>query len=151
MKKRYPRILTVLLVMLLAYGVPSRARPKETGTKLEGTWTVLSIKYGIDKEFSSFPKDKGHIKLLTPTHFMWVVYDVATKKVESSAGGTYSLDGNTYREQIDFASGEVEALVGKPQIFTTKLDGDTWSLAGTLSNGLKIEEVWKRIPSKPIQ
>jgi hypothetical protein len=33
---------------------------------------------------------------------------------------------------------------GKVQSFTLKIEGDKWHHVGTLSNGVKIDEVWER-------
>jgi hypothetical protein len=62
------------------------------------------------------------------------------------AGGTYTLTGNSYTEHVDFMNvKEADKFVGKDQPFTIKLEGDTLSLSGTLSNGEKISEIWKRV------
>jgi hypothetical protein len=46
---------------------------------------------------------------------------------------------------MDFASDVIAAgLVGKDQQFTVKLDGDTFTQTGTLSNGKLLSEVWTR-------
>ena len=47
---------------------------------------------------------------------------------------------------MDFASDEIAAgLVGKDQPFTVKVDGDTFTQTGTLSNGKSLSETWKRV------
>jgi len=60
--------------------------------------------------------------------------------------GTYILNGSSYTEHIDFASDEISAgLVGKDQPFTVRVDGDTFTQTGTLSNGKGLSETWKRV------
>lgn len=55
------------------------------------------------------------------------------------------LNGSSYTEHVDFASDVISAgLVGKDQAFTAKVDGDTFTQTGTLSNGQGLSEVWKR-------
>lgn len=39
----------------------------------------------------------------------------------------------------------MEDLAGKEQSFKIKIDGDKWFLSGVLSNGVKIEEVWRLV------
>jgi hypothetical protein len=46
---------------------------------------------------------------------------------------------------MDFASGKIAGLAGKDQSFTVKLDRDTFSQPGTLTNGKALSEVWKRL------
>ena len=53
---------------------------------------------------------------------------------------------SSYTEHIDCASDEISAgLVGKDQPFTVKVDGDTFTQTGTLSNGKGLSETWKRV------
>jgi len=66
------------------------------------------------------------------------------KKVESIAGGPYTLDGGSYTETIEFVGEGMETYLGKKQPFTIKVDGDKLNQSGQLSDGLKIEEVWQR-------
>jgi hypothetical protein len=47
---------------------------------------------------------------------------------------------------MDFASDVIAAgLVGKDQPFTVKVEGDTFTQTGTLSNAKTLSEVWKRV------
>jgi hypothetical protein len=47
---------------------------------------------------------------------------------------------------MDFASDKIAAgLIGKDQSFTVKVDGDTFTQTGTLSNGKALSEIWKRL------
>jgi hypothetical protein len=55
------------------------------------------------------------IKLITDTHFMWVTYDAEARVALASAGGPFVQDGDSYREQLDFAYGHAEALAGTVQ------------------------------------
>ncbi len=60
-------------------------------------------------------------------------------------GGTYKHDGDSYIETIEFAFEGREAYLGKEQKFTAKLDGDKWTHSALLSEGQKLEEIWKRV------
>jgi len=40
--------------------------------------------------------------------------------------------------------GDFDIIRDKPQSFSVKIEGDRLHQSGTLSNGLKIEEVWER-------
>ena len=145
MKKPYVVVSTLLAIMQFAYRAEAQTGLEKGRGKLEGTWECVSYKSGEETRFSEFPKNEKHIKLITPTHFTWVTYDVDKKKALSTAGGTYSLEGDSYKEQIEFAGEGVEELAGKEQSFKIKVEGNKWSLSGVLSSGVKIEEVWKRV------
>ncbi len=50
---------------------------------------------------------------------------------------------------LEYGLGEdFKLLGGNPQSFTVKLEGDKWHHSGTLSTGLKLEEVWERASDK---
>jgi hypothetical protein len=106
--------------------------------ELDGTWELVSGQ--------PLPPQARDIKILSGGHFMFAAYDTETGKPLYAAGGTYELDGDTYREHVDFASEKIAAgLVGKDQAFTVEVDGDTFTQTGNLSNGKPLIEKWKRI------
>jgi hypothetical protein len=112
---------------------PAQEGPRN---KMEGTWEVVS---------EGLPKSLRQVKLITATHFTWVVYDREKKLPQASAGGRYSLKGDAYKEQIEFAFEGLQDLVGKEQPFTVRFEGDRFFLSGTLTNGTRLEEVWVRV------
>jgi hypothetical protein len=107
-------------------------------SQLDGTWELVSGQ--------PLPKGARDIKIISEEHFIFVAYDTETGKPLYTGGGTYTLNGSSYTEHIDFASEEIAAgLVGKDQPFTVKLDGDTFTQKGTRSNGKYLSETWKRV------
>jgi hypothetical protein len=79
-------------------------------------------------------------------HFIFAAYDTENGRPLYTAGGTYNLNGSSYTEHMDFASDIIAAgLVGKDQQFAVKVDGDTFTQTGTLSNGKSLSEVWRRL------
>ena len=140
-------IIGVVLIATLAVAIGLRAQqaPEKSSGSLLGTWQLASFKYGTNQPgFTDASKDQCRIKLITETHYTWVEYDVATKKVNGSAGGTYSLNGNTYTESKDFGLG-MDRYLGQKHAYTIQVDGDKLYLSGSLSDGLKIEENWRRV------
>jgi hypothetical protein len=107
-------------------------------SQLDGTWELVSGQ--------PLPKGARDIKIISGGHFIFVAYDTEKGKPLYTGGGTYILNGSSYTEHIDFASDEISAgLVGKDQPFTVKVDGDTFTQTGTLSNGKGLSETWKRV------
>jgi hypothetical protein len=106
-------------------------------TLLDGTWELLSGQ--------PLPKGGRDIKILSEGHFMFAAYDTNSGQPFYAAGGTYILNGSSYTEHMDFASDKIAGLVGNDQSFTVKLDGDTFTQRGTLTNGKPLSEVWKRL------
>ena len=106
-------------------------------TQLDGTWELVSGQ--------PLPKGARDIKIISDGHFMFAAYEIESGKPFYSAGGTCVLNGSSYTEHMDFASEPIAALVGKDQSFTVKVEGDTFTQTGTLSNGKPLAEVWKRM------
>jgi hypothetical protein len=138
-------IVGITVALMIATGLQAQEGTKKSSGSHLGTWELASFKYGTNQPgFTDFPKTEHRIKLITETHYTWVEYDDATKKVTGSAGGTYSLDGNTYTESKDFGL-NMDPYLGKKHVYSIRVEGDKFFLSGSLSDGLKIEEVWRRV------
>src|ERR1039457_2067345 len=136
--------LAVLVIVQLGRATPQADSENHT-VKLDGTWELVAYKYGATAAYSAVPKDSREIKLISGTHFVWVVYNLRTRKPSSVGGGTCSLQADHYIEQLDFGDRRPKDLIGKTQSFRISIDGDKWQQSGVLSNGLRIEETWRRI------
>ena len=105
---------------------------------LDGTWELLSGQ--------PLPEGARDIKILSGGHFMFAAYNTQTGKPLYAAGGTFSLNGSSYIEHMDFASDRIAAgLIGRDQSFTVTVEGDTFTQTGTLTSGKPLSEKWKRI------
>lgn len=133
----------VWIVLPIAFAAVSLARSQTNGShanrsQVDGTWELVSGQ--------QLPKGTVDIKIISGEHFVFVAYDTETGKALYTGGGTYTLNGSSYTELVAFASDAIApGLVGKDQPFTLKLDRDTFTQTGTLSNGRALSEVWKRV------
>jgi hypothetical protein len=134
-------LLFAMITAALVFAVPAAGKCQTAA--IPGTWKLASYNYGTSHNFIPVPKGDQHIKLITETHFMWVETDTATRKVLSMAGGTYTLNGNTYTESIDYGI-DMDSYLGHNQTFTVKVEGDLLFMSGILSDGYKVEEIWQR-------
>jgi hypothetical protein len=137
MKKVLLTFPIAVVTMFLAWSQTNGSHAKKS--QLDGTWELLSGQ--------PLPKGARDIKIISGGHFIFVAYDMEKGKPLYTGGGTYILNGSSYTEHIDFASDEISGagLVGKDQPFTVKVDGDTFTQTGTLSNGKGLSETWKRV------
>jgi hypothetical protein len=109
---------------------------ERVASKFEGTW---------EHTFEDAPEHR-QLKFINRTHFVWVTYNREDGKPLLVCGGTYTADGNTYKENCEFGGPGLPAdLVGKEQVFTAEIDGDKWMHSGTLSNGFEVKEVWRKL------
>jgi hypothetical protein len=119
---------------------------KKADNKLVGSWKCISAKYG--GKDAPRPEGYTHVKHVTPTQFMWAIYD-AEGKVSTVLGGSIKIKGDEYVETPEYGTEDVLAqLKGKPQEFNWKIEGNKWHHTGKLSTGLTIEEVWERVEKK---
>lgn len=142
MRKRPPFVFAFLVLSALPiplHLVSASPEDKQTDlgkAKIEGTW---------EHTFDNAP---GHrqVKVINKTHFIWVTYDRATGIPLVVGGGTWKSDGKTYRETFDFGShGIPHQLVGKEQVLDVNIEGEEWLVTGTLTNGLRLRETWRRV------
>jgi hypothetical protein len=84
------------------------------------------------------------IKVINETHFIWVQFDTLSRKVVESAGGAYTVKGDTYTESLDFGLAMDGYLKTSPA-YTIKIEGDMLFQSGLLVPDYKIEEIWKRV------
>ena len=146
--KKFQTISVRILLVMAAFTAATAAWadvPKNDN-KLIGTWKLISAKY--DGQESKLPDGYTDLKHVTPTHFMWAVYD-KDGKVVAALGGTCTVKGEEYIEVPEYGVGEgFDALKGKDQAFKWKVDGNKWTHTGKLSSGTTIEEVWERVEKK---
>jgi hypothetical protein len=120
----------------VAWSQANGSHPKKS--RLDGVWELVSGQ--------PLPQGTRDIKMISGGRFIFVAYDAERGKPLYTGGGTYSLNGSSYTEHMDFASDEIATnLIGKEQRFSVKVDGDTFTQSGTLSNGKALSEIWKRM------
>jgi hypothetical protein len=129
---------------------PSSSEPTEPTTTvgatsmLTGTWKLITYQYGNQPKLT-LPEEYQWIKLITPTHFTWVHYTTNNKVVSSSAGGTYSFDGETYVETIDFGGMGMQRYFDKQHTFKVTFEENKMYQSGYLAYSLHIKEVWEKV------
>lgn len=132
-----------LMLAQLGHAAP-QAVSEDGANKLDGEWELVSFKYGA-APVQSLSNNRREIKLISGTHFVWVVYDTKKHKPISVGGGTCSRQGDQYTEQVEFGDIRTSTVLGKPQVFHITTDGHNWRHSGVLSDGLSIEETWRLV------
>jgi hypothetical protein len=132
----------ISLVLAIVFGAVFFAWSQTNGgqaekSQLDATWELVAGQ--------QLPKDARVIKIISGGHFIFAAYDTEKGELLYTGGGTYILNRSSYTEHVDFGDKLSAGIVGKDQQFTVKIDGDTFIQAGTLSNGKRLLETWKRI------
>ena len=117
-------------------------------TALVGTWRMKSMK--VNGQVNTLPDRGVTYKHVTPGGFTWLSYEKDSGRIFRAAGGSYTLEGDTYTESIEYGmSDDFDVIKNASHPFKCRIEGDTWYHAGKLSNGTTIDEVWTRV--KPAQ
>lgn len=124
------------------------------GNALAGTWNLDSYRpLESDSLRSEYPSFVGYMKLLTPSHFVWVKYNSEGDEVMAAASGTYSYQADVYVENIETSHPKGEGLVGTSPEFDAELEADTWHHTGQIyrldstdgePKASLVDEVWTK-------
>lgn len=129
--------------------------PDANESALMGTWNLESYRaQEMDSLRSEYPPFVGYMKLITPSHFVWIKYSTEGDEVMAAASGTYSYQSEVYVENIETCYPKGEGIVGTSAEFDAELDPNHWKHTGQVykldSTGgepstLFIDEVWSKI------
>ena len=114
-----------LLILCLSFSreLPEKASKKKNAADITGTWKLEAYRHDISaNSFTARPGNIPEIKFISGNNFCWVSYDSNTRKILSSAGGTYAVEGDTYTESIDYGLG-MDAYLGTKSVFKIKIEG----------------------------
>jgi hypothetical protein len=83
------------------------------------------------------------VKIVTDSYFTVAYYDLAGKKFIGTEGGTHSINGGNFMENIEFSTID-STKVGSSFTLQSTTKGSKWQLSGT-RQGKKIDEIWEKI------
>lgn len=123
-------ILTVAaLFMITTSGIAAEPGP------LNGTWKVVATRQSEESDWHDTAKDLTVLKHITGSHFTFVAIDNATDEVKLAFGGRSAVEGDKYVETVDYGPKTLlETIGGKKQVFNWSVDGNIFTLVGTLTN-----------------
>jgi hypothetical protein len=144
------KFLSLFLIFVFLLSCTVSAQEKKN--PIEGTWEMVSGKWSWPDTTDLFPDTDNHrfIKMISRTHFVWIMQDTSRKDIYGFGGGKYTLDGDKYTEHIEMLKSP--DMIGKSVTFKMKVKGDTLIQSGTVSNkklglgdsDVEFYEVYKR-------
>ena len=135
---------TALCCSLLTLRGHAAAEDADLRAALVGTWKMKSMK--VNGTARDLPETAVTYKHVTPAGFTWLSYEKETGKVFRVAGGTYTLNGDAYAEQIEYGNGrDFDLVKNAAHAFKCRIDADTWHHTGRLASGTTIDEEWTRV------
>jgi len=142
------KIVTGLLLLFLTI---TGMYAQQDSSCIMGTWKLISLKHN-EKEIKLAQEDSVlRLKFITQSSFVWIQYLKRNKIIRNSVGGTYTLKGTDYVENINFVGvGLIESL-GASNAFKVKIVDNKMYLSGKLSTGMIIDEIWQRTDKEMIK
>ena len=117
---------------------------------LQATWELVAATMScMPNESALPPTEQRKIKMITGGKFVWLQYERASGKLLALAGGSYDLKGAEYTEKLEFASKELESIVGKAFAFKVTVQGDKLRQTGSVGEGIDLDETWQRTGATP--
>ncbi len=141
------RYLFLFVVLALPYA-GSRAQSCDPA----GAWEVYQLTFtdpdGTVREIDI--GDPPGLKVLSQTHWAFVEQNEASNDIPTSGGGgSYTVHGNTYTEVVEYHA--ARSFIGQSISFDCRVEGDFWYQSGTLPDGTKLDEVYRRASSPGTQ
>jgi len=148
---------TIPAVLLLVIARPVQA---QTGCRLVGVWELVSGK----ADGQPYPTTLHRLKFITRNRWVWIARDDSSAKelrttadslqmfrTTGAGSGTYTVQGTTYTEKIEFFSDP--AYIGQAVPFSCRTEGDRFYQTGNLPilqggrkiRDVKLEEVYRRV------
>jgi len=158
-------------MVLLMINIGCAPEKKEAVTELQtedllGSWRLVKT-IAIGHEDSTNRRDgmeKFYIKHINNEHFVWVEYDRINNRLLGTGGGTYTLENNTYTENIQFYYPPGANEMGQAIPFHAELSEEgLWHHTGyaklmefdpetaenVMVDSAIIDELWERIDTDP--
>jgi hypothetical protein len=118
------------------FGQSKPARIKTNlANEIGGVWAL------VDKP-TDIASPKSRLKFIINGYWGMTQADTMSHVTTFHHGGRYTLADSTYRETIDYATGNTASYIGTTTVFSIQIKGNTMYLTGV---GNPWNEIWKRL------
>ena len=137
-KKSFFGVIVACIAILVCAGASSQSRKKSVNdtNRIIGVWSIVS---------PALPEnnDQKKIKIITKGHFIWM-YTLGNR-IATSLGGTCTFDGETYTENIEYGTPNMNSYYfGEKAVYKVKFEDNKMHISG--GTGVEVfNEVWERV------
>lgn len=110
---------------------------------LDGQWLFATRGPDEGQERRGEENPRKTLKYLQDNRFQWIAYNTETFKFHGTGGGSFSSEGGTYTEIIEFFSRD-DSRVGAQLKFDYELKDGDWHHTGKNSKGEPMYEIWAK-------
>ena len=101
---------------------------------LIGAWELTQYKDSPESEYMVYPEFIGYMKIITPSHFVWIKWDREGDQIFAAGSGPYRFKtGEEYVEELDFHF-PASYSIGQRIVFDCALNGNQWKHFGVVDN-----------------
>ena len=111
--------------------------------KLEGKWLMAGRVKPEGEQRRDLTRSRKTMKILLNGYFQWIAFDTANMSFKGTGGGTYTAEGGSYVETLDYFSRDSKK-VGKVLPFEYRRKEDDWYHKGFTSKGKPMHEIWHK-------
>ncbi len=99
---------------------------------LIGAWDLDTYRYETESPYLDYPEYMGYLKLLTPTHFIWIQYNKQADEIYGSGSGMYSYNSEKYVEILEMTHPANSNAKNATITFDIELNNSRWKHFGYL-------------------
>lgn len=136
---------TAITALLLLVGCRPEASSGDQTCDLVGAWEPVSLQFTQPDGTVDVVEigDPPGLKILSETRWAFVEEGSGDQGPTSGGGGTYTVDGSSYTEVVEYHG--ATDFVGEAIEFECRTEDDRWYQSGTLPGGTYLEEVYRRL------
>ena len=125
----------IAILFCVSSSFKSPVNSENNTDQIIGVWKLVSTDIG---------EMRGErVKIITKGHFIWT--HTFNKMLVASAGGTYTFDGETYTENIEFGTQDMSNFFDKKGVVKIRFEGKRMHYTGLLADVIPLNEVWERV------
>ncbi len=115
------------------------SEPSQLSKDIIGIWVLVGT--GTPGELGKHPAAGERLKFRTERHYVITQANPNTGVIIYHLGGTYTLKGDEYIEEVEYATENIARFIGRVRKFKIEVEGDTYTEIG-IDN--PFTEIWKR-------
>jgi hypothetical protein len=136
------RFISTLAILLIVVICTAQSNTTANNPDIEGIWKLVSVDLQTLKV--------NQYKIIANGHYFWYqVNEEGDINPYNGAGGTYELNGNSYKEHIDHVLPQMKSFKDSVFVFDIEVSENILKLKGIIPGSqMTFNEVFERVSTK---